>query len=45
MKEFLETYEKNKENIEYFLQESLKNLGNLKNYEKDKFKKLFKLFP
>ena len=45
MKEFLETYNNNQEDIEYFLQESIKNLGNLSIYEKSKFKHLYNLFP
>ena len=45
MKEFLETYNQNQEDIEYFLQESIKNLGNLSFYEKTDFKHLYNLFP
>jgi len=45
MKEFLETYNNNQEDIEYFLQESIKNLGNLSIYEKSDFKHLYNLFP
>ena len=45
MKEFIETYIQHQEDIEYFLQESLKNIGNLSNYKKDNFKDLFNLFP
>lgn len=44
MKEFIETYIQHQEDIEYFLQESLKNIGNLSNYKKDNFKDLFNLF-
>lgn len=45
MKEFLETYNHNQEDIEYFLQESIKNLGNLSLYEGNNFKHLYNLFP
>lgn len=45
MREFFETYLQHQEDIEYFLQESLKNLGNLENHKKNDFKQLFKIFP
>lgn len=45
MKEFLEIYEQNKDKIEFFLQESLKNIGDLSIYEKHKFKEIFNIFP
>ena len=45
MKEFFETYIQNQEDIEYFLQESLKNLGNLSNHKKNDFKQLYTIFP
>lgn len=45
MKELLETYYKHEDDIEYFLQESLKNLGSLSLYRKNKFKKIYDLFP
>ncbi len=45
MKEFFETYIQNQEDIEYFLQESLKNLGNLSNHKKNNFTQLYKIFP
>ena len=45
MKEFLEIYEQNKDKIEFFIQESLKNIGHLKIYEKNNFTELFKIFP
>ncbi len=45
MKEFFETYIQNQEDIEYFLQESLKNLGNLSNHKKNDFKHLYTIFP
>ena len=40
MKEFFETYIQHQEDIEYFLQESLKNSGNLLNHKKNDFKQL-----
>ena len=45
MKEFFETYIQHQEDIEYFLQESLKNLGSLSNHKKNNFTQLFKIFP
>lgn len=45
MKEFLETYNNNQEDIEYFLQESIKNLGNMSFHEKSDFKHIYNLFP
>lgn len=45
MKEFFETYIQHQEDIEYFLQESLKNLGNLSNHKKNNFSQLYKIFP
>lgn len=45
MKEFLETYLQHQEDIEYFLQESLKNIGNLSLHKKSDFKHLYNLFP
>jgi hypothetical protein len=45
MKEFFETYIQNQEDIEYFLQESLKNLGNLTNHKKNDFAQLYSIFP
>ncbi|MCT7583436.1 hypothetical protein N5U55_04825 [Aliarcobacter butzleri] len=45
MKEFFETYNQHQEDIEYFLQESLKNTGSLSNYKKNDFKQLYKIFP
>lgn len=45
MKEFFETYIQNQEDIEYFLQESLKNLGSLSNHKKNDFKQLYTIFP
>lgn len=45
MREFLETYNQNQEDIEYFLQESLKNIGILTDHKKNDFKELYNLFP
>ena len=45
MKEFFETYIQHQEDIEYFLQESLKNSGNLLNHKKNDFKQLYEIFP
>ena len=45
MKEFFETYVEHQEDIEYFLQESLKNLGNLTNHKKNDFAQLYSIFP
>lgn len=45
MKEFIETYKQHREDIEFFLQESLRNLGDLSSMKDDNFSKLFNLFP
>ena len=45
MKEFLEIYELNKDKIEFFIQESLKNIGNISIYEKNSFAEVFDIFP
>lgn len=45
MKEFFETYIQHQEDIEYFLQESLKNIGSLSSHKKNNFKQLYKIFP
>ena len=45
MKEFIETYKQYKEEIEFFLQESVRNLGSLSAHQKSEFSKLFNLFP
>lgn len=45
MKEFIETYKEHQEEIEFFLQESVKNLGSLTVHKKSEFSKLFNLFP
>ncbi len=45
MKEFLEIYEQNRDKIEFFIQESLKNIGLLTIYEKNNFEELFNIFP
>lgn len=45
MREFLEVYEENQEKIDYFIQESLKNIGKLSVHKKLNFTQLFNLFP
>jgi hypothetical protein len=45
MKEFIETYKQHQEEIEFFLQESIRNLGSLTAHKKSEFSKLFTLFP
>ena len=45
MKEFFETYVEHQEDIEFFLQESLKNSGILSNHKKNNFAQLYKIFP
>ncbi len=45
MKEFLEIYEQNQDKIEFFIQESLKNIGVLSIYEKSGFNEIFNIFP
>ena len=45
MREFIETYKQHEEEIEFFVQESIKNLGDLSIHKKDHFKKLFNTFP
>ncbi len=45
MQEFMETYRKNKEDIEAFLIETIRNLGELKDKNEDNYKKLFDTFP
>jgi len=45
MKEFIETYKQHREDIEFFLQESIKNIGNLSVHKKLKFSQLFSTFP
>ena len=45
MKEFFETYIQHQEDIEYFLQESLRNIGNLSIHKKNNFRQLYKTFP
>lgn len=37
MREFLEVYEENQEKVDYFLQESLRNIGKLSSHKKSKF--------
>lgn len=45
MKEFFETYNQHQEDIEYFLQESIKNIGSLSSHKKNDFKQLYQIFP
>jgi len=45
MKEYIETYKQHQEEIEFFIHESIKNLGDLSMHKKDNFEKLFNLFP
>jgi hypothetical protein len=45
MREFFETYIQHQEDIEYFLQESIKNIGNLNGHKKNDFTQLYKIFP
>ncbi|WP_368029406.1 hypothetical protein [Arcobacter sp. s6] len=45
MREFFETYIQHQEDIEYFLQESIKNIGNLNGHKKNDFAQLYKIFP
>lgn len=45
MREFLEIYEQNQDKIEFFLQESLKNIGDLSIYENHEFDEIFNIFP
>jgi len=45
MKEFIKTYKQHKEDIEYFLQESIKNIGSLSVHKNLKFTQLFSIFP
>lgn len=45
MREFFVTYIQHQEDIEYFLQESIKNIGNLTGHKKNDFKQLYKIFP
>lgn len=45
MKEFLEIYEENREKIEIFIKESIKNADTFQINEKDDYTKLFNIFP
>jgi len=45
MREFIETYKEHQEEIEFFIQESIKNLGNLFIHKNDNFAKVFSVFP
>ena len=43
MKEFLENYKQHRDDIEFFLQESIRNIGDLSSCKKDNFKELSKI--
>ncbi|WP_121627150.1 hypothetical protein [Poseidonibacter antarcticus] len=45
MREFIETYNEHQDEIEFFIQESIKNLGNLFIHKQDNFEKVFNVFP
>lgn len=45
MKEFIDIYRSNREEIEQFIRETLENIGALKRHEAKKYKKLFDIFP
>ncbi|MDD5405852.1 MAG: hypothetical protein PHE73_02785 [Sulfurovaceae bacterium] len=45
MKEFIDIYRQNKEEIEQFVIETLENMGDLKRHQNNNFKKLFEIFP
>ena len=45
MREFIETYNAHQDEIEFFIEESIKNLGNLFIHKKDNFSKVFNVFP
>ncbi|MGB5866856.1 MAG: hypothetical protein WBG69_03180 [Arcobacteraceae bacterium] len=45
MQEFMQTYKVNSEDIEKFLVETIRNVGDLELKENDNFDKLFKVFP
>ena len=45
MKEFIEIYEQNQNKIEFFITESIKNVGTLDINKKETCKKLFNIFP
>lgn len=45
MQEFMQTYKTNSEDINKFLTETIRNVGELHLKESDNFKKLFKIFP
>lgn len=45
MKEFIETYKEHKEEIEYFLHESIKNIGKIKPMKVSAFSEIFNIFP
>lgn len=45
MEEYLSVYDRNKDKIEDFIQNSFQNIGMLKNQAENKFSKIFSLFP
>ncbi|CUV65664.1 conserved membrane hypothetical protein [Sulfurovum sp. enrichment culture clone C5] len=45
MKEFIDIYRQNTNEIEQFIYETLENIGNLERHKKDNYKKLFDIFP
>ena len=45
MKEFIDIYRQNTNEIEQFIYETLENVGNLERHKKDNYKKLFDIFP
>lgn len=45
MQEFMQAYKDNTEDIEEFLQETIKNTGDMASKEESNFKHLFGLFP
>lgn len=45
MKEYLDIYKQNKENIENYLKQTIVKLGNIKRYSKHEYKDLFSIFP
>ncbi|RXJ82242.1 hypothetical protein [Arcobacter sp. F2176] len=45
MEEFLTIYDVNKDKVEDFILNSIHNLGNIKDYEKNNFSNLFSIFP
>ncbi|MDD5359886.1 MAG: hypothetical protein PHI02_06430 [Sulfurovaceae bacterium] len=45
MKEFIDIYRQNTDEIEQFIYETLENVGNLERHKKNNYKKLFEIFP